>query len=48
MSNSINASELLYKISITVGRIEDNCEEKQGVDDYCLYDDIIDVDFYIS
>ena len=43
MSNSISASELLYKISVAVARIEDNCEEKQGVEEYCLYDDVLDI-----
>ena len=48
MSNSISASELLYKISVAVGRIEDNCEEKQGVGEYCLYDDVLDIQTAIN
>ena len=48
MSNSISASELLYKISVAVARIEDNCEEKQGVGGYCLYADVLDIQMAIN
>ena len=48
MLNSISASELLYKIYDAVVRLEDNCEEKQGVGGYCLYDDVLDIQTAIN
>ena len=48
MLNSISASDLLYKIYDAVVRIEDNCEEKQGVGGYCLYDDVLDIQMAIN
>lgn len=48
MSNSIDASKLLDMISVVVSRIEDNCEEKQGVGEYCLYDDVLDIQTAIN
>lgn len=48
MANNVDISKLLDIISVAVSRIEDNCEEKQGVDDYCLYDDVLDIQTTIN
>lgn len=48
MTNNMDISKLLDMISVAVSRIEDNCEEKQGVVEYCLYDDVLDIQTAIN
>lgn len=44
MTNNMDISKLLDMISVAVSRIENNCEEKQGVGEYCLYDDVLEIE----
>ena len=35
--------KLLDMISVAVSRIDENCEEKQGIGEYCLFDDVSEI-----